>query len=334
MVSQLQLFSYADGRRDGPAGPLYRDLLEQASAADAAGYGRFWLTEQHLTAPGRVPDSLQLLAAVAARTERIGLGTAVASAALHHPVRLAESALQLQALSGHRLDLGIGSGSEAGRILDVLGVAAEETAARTAELYEVLRQVRPGELVRTVAGHALEAPAALDPPPEQPLLARVWTAAGRTALDLTRRYRTGLLLPRPMPLAARLALAAQYRDAVPEGRVVHFTAGFVAPTAAEARRRAMPFLTAYARRYLDVALPSGPGSADVRNAIERMEFSVGTADEVAQALHALLERFDPADSIAIELAGPGLDQRDVLDAIDLLAQHLPQFGEERPPVAA
>ncbi len=33
MVSQLQLFSYADGRADGPAGALYRDLLEQAAAA-------------------------------------------------------------------------------------------------------------------------------------------------------------------------------------------------------------------------------------------------------------------------------------------------------------
>jgi alkanesulfonate monooxygenase SsuD/methylene tetrahydromethanopterin reductase-like flavin-dependent oxidoreductase (luciferase family) len=333
VVSQLQLFSYADGRGEGPAGPLYRDLLEQAAAADAAGYGRFWLTEQHLTAPGRVPDSLQLLAAVAARTERLGLGTAVASAALHSPVRLAESALQLQALSGHRLDLGIGSGSEAGRILDVLGVAPEDTAARTAELYAVLAQARPGELLRTVAGRVLEPPVGFDPPPEQPLLARVWTAAGRTALDLVRRHRTGLLLPRPMPLAARLALAEQYRDAVPEGRVVHFTAGFVAPTAAEARRRAMPFLTAYARRYLAVALPADPDSADVLDAIERMEFAVGSATEVAAALHRRLARFDPADSLAIELAGPGLEQRDVLEAIALLALHIAEFGEERPPAA-
>ena len=331
MVSQVQLFSYADGRSDGPAGPLYRDLLEQASAADAAGYGRFWLTEQHVTAPGRVPDSLQLLAAIAARTERIGVGTAVASAALHHPVRLAESALQLQALSGDRLDLGIGSGSEAGRILEVLGIAPEETVHRTADLYEVLAQVRPGATLRSVAGRELEPPVALDPPPHQPLLARVWTAAGRTALDLTRQHRTGLLLPRPMPLAARLALAERYRKAVPEGRVAHFTAGFVGPTTAEARRRAMPFLTAYARRYLDVGLPSDPDSAAVLDAIDRMEFSVGTAEEVAGRLRALLDRFDPADSVAVELAGPGLDQRDVLEAIDLLAAHLPEFGEERPP---
>jgi hypothetical protein len=69
----------------------------------------------------------------------------------------------------------------------------------------------------------------------------------------------------------------------------------------------------------------------VRDAIALMEFSVGTAAEVADRLHALLERFDPADSVAIELAGPGLDQRDVLEAMDLLAEHLPTFGEERPP---
>jgi NAD(P)-dependent dehydrogenase (short-subunit alcohol dehydrogenase family) len=42
-----------------------------------------------------------------------------------------------------------------------------------------------------------------------------------------------------MPLPARIELARAYRGIVPDGRVAHFTAGFVAASAAEARRIAL-----------------------------------------------------------------------------------------------
>jgi alkanesulfonate monooxygenase SsuD/methylene tetrahydromethanopterin reductase-like flavin-dependent oxidoreductase (luciferase family) len=312
-VGPLELFSYADAVLSGPVDRLYREIAEQAELADGLGYGRLWLTEQHLGARGRVPDSLQMLAFLAARTTRLRLGTGVLPAAVHQPVLLIESVLQLNALSGGRLDLGIGSGSEAGGVLDVVGVPVDETVRRTAELYELLEQVRPGVPLRS-AGRDLD----LDPVPDRPLLGQVWTAAGRQALDLTARYGTGLLLPRPMPLEARRELARRYREAVPHGRVVHFKAGMVAPSAAEARRWAAPFVADYARRYLGFEA-GGPDTTAFREAIDRLDFAVGEPAQVAEHMERWLDGFDRRDRIAIQLSGPGVAHGHTLRAMELLA---------------
>ncbi|MDH2444159.1 LLM class flavin-dependent oxidoreductase [Amnibacterium sp. CER49] len=316
-MATVSLFCYADAALTGPVGGLYRDIADQAALADSAGYARFWLTEQHLSARGRVPDSLQALAFLAARTARIRLATGVLPAAVHDPVLAVESVLQLDALSGGRVDLGIGSGSEAGPILDVLGVGEHEPAERTADLYALLAKVAPG-VVPELDGRALE----LDPPPAGPLIERVWTAAGRHALELAERYGTGLLLPRPMPLPARVELARAYRAVVPDGRVAHFAAGFVAGSAAETRRLAAPFVQDYARRYLGVEA-GGPDTAAFADAAERLELLLGEAPVVAEAIRARLKDFDAADEVAIQLAGPGVAGGDVLDAIERLAPELP-----------
>lgn len=315
MVS-VELFSYADAYGSGPVDRLYRELVEQAVLADSLGYERLWLTEQHLDAPGRVPDSLQMLAFLAARTERMRLGTGVLPAAVHDPVLLVESALQLEVLSGGRLDLGIGSGSEAGRILDAVGTSPADTAERTRDLYGLIEQARPG-------GRA-----DLDPAPDRPLLDRVWTAAGGSALELTERYRTGLLLPRPMPLAPRRRLADAYLAAVPEGRIVHFKGGLVGPTEDEARRRAAGFVRNYARRYLDIAV-GGPDTEDFTAAIERLDFAVGTPAQVADRMIAWVDGFGRNNGVAIQFGGPEVQHADVLASLELFAPQIPALDAVR-----
>ncbi len=322
----IELFSYADARPKAEAPALYREIVEQAVRADQAGYERLWLTEQHLTAPGHVPDSLMMLAFIAAKTTRLRLGTAVASASLHHPVRLIESAAQLDLLSNGRLDLGVGSGSEAGEILDVLGVDASETAGRTRELYEALAQAKPESTI-TFHGEYLDCEnVALDPAPRRPLLELVWTGAGRSAIELASDFQTGLLLPRPMPHKARSELYRKYREVVPEGKVVHFKAGLVAPTGEEARRRAAGFVNNYARRYLGVENLGGPDSTDFAEAVDRLEFGVGSPTEVAERVRDWLADFDLRDGVAIQFGGPEVDQEHVLESIDLFASQIPGLG--------
>jgi alkanesulfonate monooxygenase SsuD/methylene tetrahydromethanopterin reductase-like flavin-dependent oxidoreductase (luciferase family) len=316
-MAGIELFSYADAYPSGPVDRLYRELAEQAVLADELGYRRLWLTEQHLSAPGRVPDSLQMLAFLAAKTSRLRLGTGVLPAAVHHPVLLLESALQLDAVSGGRLDLGIGSGSEAGPILDVLGLRPEEAAERTARLYDLIAATQPGAPLPYPAERG-DSGLILDPAPARPLLGQVWTAAGRSALALATRHGTGLLLPRPMPLAARRELAAAYRASVPDGRIVHFKAGLVARTTSEARRRAAGFVQDYARRYLDRSV-GGPDTADFAAAIDALDFAVGAPDEVADRIRAWLDPFDEGDGIAIQFAGPRVQQQHVLESLELLA---------------
>lgn len=90
--------------------PMYQDAGRLAQAAEAAGFDVFWLSEHHGWADGYLPSPLVVAAAVAATTSRIRIGTGLAVAPLHNPVRLAEEAAVVDHLSNGRLILGLGAG--------------------------------------------------------------------------------------------------------------------------------------------------------------------------------------------------------------------------------
>lgn len=89
---------------------LYADTLEIVARADALGYHSFWLAEHHGAEDSYNPSVLPMLAAIGARTQRIGLGTAVMLTPFHDPIRVAEDAAVVDQLSRGRLRLGLGLG--------------------------------------------------------------------------------------------------------------------------------------------------------------------------------------------------------------------------------
>ena len=85
-------------------------VLEVARAAEYSGLDEAWVSEHHLTGDGHIGSPLTVLAALAAMTRVIGLGTDVAIAPLYHPRRLLADAAQVAAMSDGRLLLGLGAG--------------------------------------------------------------------------------------------------------------------------------------------------------------------------------------------------------------------------------
>jgi alkanesulfonate monooxygenase SsuD/methylene tetrahydromethanopterin reductase-like flavin-dependent oxidoreductase (luciferase family) len=91
-------------------GRLYGFTLELCEEADALGCHSIWLSEHHRFDDGYLPQPLTFAAAVAARTRRTRVGTAIVVAPLHHPAALAEQASVVDLVSGGRLELGLGAG--------------------------------------------------------------------------------------------------------------------------------------------------------------------------------------------------------------------------------
>jgi alkanesulfonate monooxygenase SsuD/methylene tetrahydromethanopterin reductase-like flavin-dependent oxidoreductase (luciferase family) len=88
----------------------YAECVAEVEEAERLGFSAVWLSEHHGTRDGFLPAPLTVAAALAARTERIAIGTNVLVLPLHHPLRIAEDAAVLDLLAGGRLVLGVGQG--------------------------------------------------------------------------------------------------------------------------------------------------------------------------------------------------------------------------------
>jgi alkanesulfonate monooxygenase SsuD/methylene tetrahydromethanopterin reductase-like flavin-dependent oxidoreductase (luciferase family) len=93
-----------------PTTELHAAMLDQVEWADAIGFDAVGIGEHHGADDGYNPSSFPLAAAIAARTRRIAIQTAIVVAPLYDLPKLAEDAAVTQILSGGRLELGIGAG--------------------------------------------------------------------------------------------------------------------------------------------------------------------------------------------------------------------------------
>ncbi|MFG2606551.1 LLM class flavin-dependent oxidoreductase [Streptomyces sp. NPDC048514] len=132
------------GSEDQTPAARYHSALEQSVLADGLGFESIWPAEQH----GRPSQSLLscpvvFLAAVAARTQNVRLGTAITQVPLSHPMRSAEEICTLDVISGGRAEFGVGRGTHPDHFA-AFGARAEESRGRLEEGLAYLRAALPG----------------------------------------------------------------------------------------------------------------------------------------------------------------------------------------------
>lgn len=121
-----------------PWAEVYAALLDQIAWAESVGFHSIWLTEHHFVADGYTPAPVPLMAAIAARTTRVEIGTDILLLPFYNAIRLAEEMATVDVLSNGRAMLGIGMGYRDEEFA-AFGQTRAERVGRTVEGIDVLR---------------------------------------------------------------------------------------------------------------------------------------------------------------------------------------------------
>jgi alkanesulfonate monooxygenase SsuD/methylene tetrahydromethanopterin reductase-like flavin-dependent oxidoreductase (luciferase family) len=145
-------------------------VLRLATWAEEAGMDSVWVGDS-LTAKPRL-EAMTTLAAIAARTSRVRLGTAVMLMALRHPVLLAQMMGTVDLISGGRLQLGIGVGGAFNGMQQAewsnADVPQRTRARRLEEMLQVVKGLGSGKPFSYEGRHFQLDNVIMEPTPVQP----------------------------------------------------------------------------------------------------------------------------------------------------------------------
>jgi alkanesulfonate monooxygenase SsuD/methylene tetrahydromethanopterin reductase-like flavin-dependent oxidoreductase (luciferase family) len=179
----------------GNAAARLAELPAFAAAAEQAGFDLLVVPER-LSAAGGFPAALPACAAAAAATKRLRVATGLLALPLHHPLRVAEDAATLDALSGGRFELGVGLGAEV-ELFGGFGLELRERAARFEEALEVVRRGWADGPVQFAGRHFRCEGVDVQPKPVQPGGPPLWLGArGPDALARAAQLGCGVVLER------------------------------------------------------------------------------------------------------------------------------------------
>src|SRR5947209_8609420 len=119
----------------------YHNAIAQSEAAEAAGFGYYWITEQHFfkeIGHSACPD--MLLSAVSQRTSTIRLGFSVVLMTVNNPYAVAERVATLDLLSNGRVEFGMGRGSTP-YMVDAYGIDRTKEREIARECTEAVMQM-------------------------------------------------------------------------------------------------------------------------------------------------------------------------------------------------
>jgi len=231
----------------------YAMTLDAAEIADRTGIHGYYIGEHHgidytFSSPAVV------LGAIASRTKRLRLGTAVALAAILDPWRMVEDYATVDVLSNGRVELVTGRGNFFEKTFELFGLTVDASADRFAEAMELACTLWPGKSVHWQGRHRPPITGEhLEPPPVQ-VQPPFWIGGGSSpeTAKLAGRLGVNLMLPSAFGRPDKfIPIADLYREAFAEAghkhapRVGACWHGWVGRTDAIARERFEPRYQAY-----------------------------------------------------------------------------------------
>jgi alkanesulfonate monooxygenase SsuD/methylene tetrahydromethanopterin reductase-like flavin-dependent oxidoreductase (luciferase family) len=317
-----------------PFEEYFQDVLDEIELAEDLGFEGFWFTEHHfLLYGGPIPNPAVFISAAAARTSRIRLGSAISILPIHHPIQTAEDYAMADALSGGRLEFGIGRGNT--QIdYDVYEVDREESRARFEEAGEIIAGVWSRECLSHQGRFWRFPEVAVYPRPVQKPHPPIWVAgnseesgawAGRHGFNLMSVAHTFPPERARIAVDAWKAALAERGESSSEKRIQLLVRVWVDDHAERARETAYKALERY--DYLaSIGRNRKVQIADPAAMFEQGRNIYGSPEQCIQGIHNAARNFE-FDTIACVFNWGGLQHQDIMRAMRLFASEvMPAFA--------
>ncbi|MXW02890.1 MAG: LLM class flavin-dependent oxidoreductase [Holophagales bacterium] len=191
-------------------------IADQAEFADRLGFHSLFLPESHFTGQAACPSPIVVLAAAAARTKHLRLGTTSYLLPVRNAFQAAEEVAVLDRLSSGRVILGLGRGFRPA-LFAAFGVDPRTKRQRFLESLDLMKRAWAGEAIEVGESGARQ-PVRIAPLPVQQPHPELWVAAFGP-LALKQAGELGLpYLSSPLETISRLTRNHElHREALPQG---------------------------------------------------------------------------------------------------------------------
>jgi luciferase family oxidoreductase group 1 len=300
-ISVLDLATVSEGHTSGDA---LRGTVEIAKAADDLGYARFWVAEHHNMPAVAATSPPVLIAAVAAGTERIHVGSGGVMLPNHMPFVVAEQFALLEALYPGRIDLGIGRapGTDQATAAALRGVSPHLTVEQFPDHLGMVLALLGDERIAPERTSRLRATPVPETFPEVWMLgSSTYGAQVAAALGLPFCYAYHFAMSSDVESALHLYRSGfQPSPGLDHPHVMVSASVIAAETTEEAKFLAGPSrimaLSLRTGRLGPIVSPEAAASAELsdldRSVLDQLPGTqfAGTAEEVVEGLDALVER--------------------------------------------
>jgi probable F420-dependent oxidoreductase len=313
------------------------EVCAEAQLAEQVGFDAILVGEHHQHRDGFLPSPLIVCAAVAARTQKIRIGTGILLLPLYHPVHVAEDAATLDIISKGRLILGVGMGYQTGDFA-AFGISPSQRVSRMEEGIDIIRSCWTQDTVSYEGKRFRLENVAVYPKPVQRPHPPIWV--GAMADDSIRRaaqygdaWLTGITQPMPNIRRHTQTYQAHADEFHRPARIILMRDAWVAETRRQAEAEYGPeVLTAYKYYWKSNSLSFRDNRSEAEFTIEKMapeRIVLGSPEEVVDQLQRWQETIG-AEMIIFRLrqahsGGPPHDK--ILRAIRLFGDRvIPKFA--------
>ena len=329
----MKLGIYINSQHPGDADPArkFDEMIEQVRLMRQHGFDSLWGGEHHAVPPYHYFPLLGMLQRLSAEADGMYLGTNIVLLPLHNPLEIAELGAFLDVLSGGKFLLGVGLGYRQAEF-DMFKVPIKQRVSRMVEGIEVIRRLWTEDNVTHVGRYwqlddVTIRPQPLNKPSPPILIGAQVDASIKRAAEIADGWcivpsvSTDKLAVEIEGFKAARAAAGQ-----PEtDQIVRLFEVVCAPDEETALKRAAPYLLAKYASYAQWGMPGVEADSEESQEVQlqklaKNRFAVGSPTQVVEAL---LEQYRiGVRHLTMRVSWPGMDQKHILESIDLLGREV------------